>query len=41
MVVHFPEGSSHRPVDGGWRIAFKKVVLLDADQAQYNLSFIP
>lgn len=30
-----------RRVDGSWRIAFKKVVLLDADQAQYNLSFIP
>ncbi len=30
-----------RRVDGTWRIAFKKVVLLDADQAHYNLSFIP
>lgn len=30
-----------RKVDSGWRIAFKKVVLLDSDQAQYNLSFIP
>lgn len=30
-----------RREDGSWRIAFKKVVLLDADQPQYNLSFIP
>ncbi len=30
-----------RRVDGRWRIAWKKVVLLDSDQAQYNLSFIP
>jgi 3-phenylpropionate/cinnamic acid dioxygenase small subunit len=30
-----------RRVDGSWRIALKKVVLLDADQPQYNLSFIP
>lgn len=30
-----------REVDGDWRIAYKKVVLLDADQPQYNLSFIP
>jgi len=30
-----------RRVDGRWRIAWKKVVLLDSDRAQYNLSFIP
>ncbi|MDR7481123.1 MAG: aromatic-ring-hydroxylating dioxygenase subunit beta [Armatimonadota bacterium] len=30
-----------RPVDGAWKIALKKVVLLTSDQPQYNLSFIP
>jgi 3-phenylpropionate/cinnamic acid dioxygenase small subunit len=30
-----------RPVDGTWRIAEKRVVLLAADAPQYNLSFIP
>ncbi len=30
-----------RQVDGTWRIALKKVVLLDCDQPHYNLSFIP
>lgn len=30
-----------RAVGGTWRIALKKVVLLDADEPQYNLSFIP
>lgn len=30
-----------RLVDGGWKIAMKKIVLLSADQPQYNLSFIP
>ena len=29
-----------RPVDGQWRIALKKVVLLNADQPIYNLTFI-
>lgn len=29
-----------RAVDGEWRIARKHVFLLDADQAQFNLSFV-
>jgi 3-phenylpropionate/cinnamic acid dioxygenase small subunit len=30
-----------RRVDGAWKIAMKKVVLLTSDEPQYNLSFIP
>jgi len=29
-----------RPVDGQWRIALKKLVLIEADQPLYNLTFI-
>jgi len=30
-----------RRVDGGWKIALKKLVLVNADEPHYNLSFIP
>lgn len=30
-----------RHADGAWKIVLKKVVLLTADEPQYNLSFIP
>lgn len=30
-----------RRVDAAWKIALKKVVLLTADEPQYNLTFIP
>jgi hypothetical protein len=30
-----------RHAGGAWKIALKKVVLLTADEPQYNLSFIP
>jgi 3-phenylpropionate/cinnamic acid dioxygenase small subunit len=44
LVRLFPahcEYRLRRTGKGGWKIAQKKVVLLDSDQPHYNLSFIP